>query len=229
MDLTIPRKDLSDMVLYIWKIIGLSSISSSDLLYSLSFELFLFDPKEAKKFVETAISQKYLILERGDNLKLSKELNQELSMWQIKRKEEISERLTSSKRIKDLRVEKGNLIINSNQFKTLFKLFVDEVTAGRSASILQSDIKLLKFDDKTGILKATVKGSQENIYKIEINVKLKILKHDCHDFQTRKSKSKKFCKHLARLFFLLKEQDETSATYFLKEIGDNINDWEFND
>ena len=150
-------------------------------------------------------------------------------MWQIKRKEEISERLTSSERIKDLRVEKGNLIKNSNQFKNLFKLFVDEVTAGRSASILQSDIKLLKFDAKTGILKATIKGSQENVYTIEINVKLKTLKHDCHDFQTRKSKSKKFCKHLARLFFLLKEQDETSATYFLKEIGDNINDWEFND
>ena len=226
MDLTIPRKNLSDMVLYIWKIIGLSSISSNDLLYRLSFELFLYDPKEAKKFVETAISQKYLIFD-SDNLKLSEELNQELMMWQIKRKEEISERLTSSKRIKDLRVEKGDLIKNSNQFKNLFKIFVDEATSGRSASILHSDINLLRFDDKTGILKATVKGSQENNYKIEIDVKLKTLKHDCHDYQAKKSKSKKFCKHLARLFLLLKEQDETSATYFLKEIGDNINDWEF--
>ena len=226
MDLTIPRKNLSDMVLYIWKIIGLSSISSNDLLYRLSFELFLYDPKEAKKFVETAISQKYLIFD-SDNLKLSEELNQELMLWQIKRKEEISERLTSSKRIKDLRVENGDLIKNSNQFKNLFKILVDEATSGRSASILHSDINLLRFDNKTGILKATVKGSQENNYNIEINVKLKTLKHDCHDFQAKKSKSKKFCKHLARLFLLLKEQDETSATYFLKEIGDNINDWEF--
>ncbi|MBY9002352.1 MAG: DUF2240 family protein [Candidatus Lokiarchaeota archaeon] len=226
MDLTIPRKELSDMVLYIWKIIGLSSISSNDLLYRLSFDLFLYDPKEAKNFVETAISQKYLTLDNG-NLKLSKELNQELSMWQLKRKNEISEKLSSSRMIKDLRTEKGNLIKNSNQFKNLFKIFVDEATAGRSASILKSDINFLKFDEKTGILKATVKGSQENNYKIEINIDLKILKHDCSDFQTKKSKSKKFCKHLAKMFFLLKEQDETSATYFLKEIGDNINDWEF--
>jgi len=226
MDLTIPRKNLTDLVLYIWKIIGLSLISLNDLLYRLSFELFLFDPKEAKKFVETAISQNYLILDRDDNLKLSTELNQELKMWQIKRKEEIYERLTSSKRIKDLRGENGSLK-NSNQFKNLFKIFVDEATAGRSASILNSHIKLLRFDDKIGILKATVKGSQENSYNVEINVGLKILKHDCHDFQTKKSKSKKFCKHLARLFFLIKEQNENSATYFLKEIGENINEWEF--
>ncbi len=226
MDLTIPRKNLTELVLYIWKIIGLSLISLNDLLYRLSFELFLFDPKEAKKFVETAISQNYLILDRDDNLKLSTELNQELNMWQIKRKEEISERLTSSKRIKDLRGENGTQK-NANQFKNLFKIFVDEATAGRSASILNSHIKLLRFDDKIGILKATVKGSQENNYNVEINVGLKILKHDCHDFQTKKSKSKKFCKHLARLFFLIKEQNENSATYFLKEIGENINEWEF--
>ncbi|MCJ7651437.1 MAG: hypothetical protein MUP85_22750, partial [Candidatus Lokiarchaeota archaeon] len=179
-----------------------------------------------KIFVETAISQKYLILD-SDNLKLSEELNQELMMWQIKRKEKISEKLTFSKSIKDLSVEKGDLIKNSNQFKNLFKIFVDDATSGRSTSILHSDINLLRFDDKTGILKATIKGSQENNYKIEINVKLKTLKHDCHDFQTKKSKSKRFCKHLARLFLLLKEQDETSAIYLLKEIGDNINDWEF--
>ena len=226
MDLTIPRKNISDMVLYIWKIIGLSSISLNDLLYRLSFDLFLYDPKEAKIFVETAISQKFLVLD-GDNLKLSKEINQELLMWQKKRKEEIIEKLTSTRKIKDLRVEKGNLIKSSKQFKNLFKIFVDEATAGRSASILQSDIKILRFDDKSGILKATVKGSQENIYKIEIDIKQQTLKHDCHDFQTKKSKSKKFCKHLARLFLLLKEQDENSATYFIKEIGDNINKWEF--
>ncbi|MHA1670607.1 MAG: hypothetical protein ACTSV5_08505 [Promethearchaeota archaeon] len=228
MDLTIPRKNISDMVLYIWKIIGLASISLNELLYKLSFELFLYDPKEAKIFVDTAISQKYLVLDEGINLKLSKDLNQKLKMWEIKRKEEISEKSSSTKKLNDLRSYNGYLIKNSNQFKNLFKLFVDEATAGRSASILQSDIKLLRFDDKIGILKATVKGSQENNYEIEINVKLKILKHDCHDFQTRKSKSKKFCKHLARLFLLLKEQDETLATYFLKEIGDHINDWEFN-
>jgi len=226
MDLTIPRKNLSEMVIYIWKIIGLSSISLNDLLFRLSFELFLYDPKEAKIFVETAISQNYLILHE-DNLKLSKELRQELILWQIERKEEISERITSSKKIRDFKFEKGNLIKESNQFKDLFKIFVDDATLGRCTSIIHSDINLLRFDDKTGILKATIKGSQENNYIIEINIKLKTLKHDCHDFQTKKSKSKRFCKHLARLFLLLKEQDETSATYLLKEIGNDINNWKF--
>lgn len=226
MDLTIPRKNLSDMIIYIWKIIGLSSISLNDLLFRLSFELFLFEPKEAKEFVETAISKNFVISD-GDNLKLSRELNQELTTWQLKRKEEISERITSSEKIKELKFEKRNLLKDSNQFKDLFKIFVDEITAGRSASILHSDIKILKFDDKTGMLKATVKGSQENHYTIEINIKLKTLKHDCFDFQTKKIKSKKFCKHLARLFLLLKEQDESLVIYFLKEIGNDINNWQF--
>ena len=124
MDLTIPRKNISDMVLYIWKIIGLSSIPSKDLLYRISFELFLYDPKEAQTFIETAISQKILILD-NDNIKLSKEMKQELIMWQKKRMEEIIERLTTTRRIKELKGEKGNHIKNSTQFKNLFKIFYD--------------------------------------------------------------------------------------------------------
>ena len=189
MDLSIPRKNLSDMVLYVWKIIGSSSISLNDLLFKLSFDLFLFDPKEAKNFIENSISKKYIVLD-NNYIQLSKELNQVLEEWQIKRKKDISEKLESSIKIKVLNIEKG-LRRNSNQFKSSFNYFVDDATAGRSVSILASDITLLSFDYENGNIEATIKGTEADTYIVELNSNLKILKHNCHDFQTKKSKSKK--------------------------------------
>ena len=55
----------------------------------------------------------------------------------------------------------------------------------------------------------------------------KILKHDCHDFQTKRAQNKKFCKHLAKLFLLLKEKDEKRATLFLENITKDVNKWDF--
>jgi len=50
------------MTLYIWKIIELPYVSLIDLIYKISFELFLFSPEEAKKFIDKAIHKGYLIV-----------------------------------------------------------------------------------------------------------------------------------------------------------------------
>ena len=70
-------------------------------------------------------------------------------------------------------------------------------------------------------------GTKEESYNISINTNDKIIKHNCHDFETRRSQEKKFCKHLVKLFFLLKDENQEQTEQFLSRIGENIDDWDF--
>jgi hypothetical protein len=224
MDLKIPRKNLSEMVLYVWKIIGLPSISQEDLIYMLSFDLFLYDFTSAKEFIKLAIEQGLLLKTTKNNLTLSNNLKTKLQKWQLKRKKEISEKLKAIQMVKRIENTSKN---ESNDFTILFRIFVDDATLTRTASILQSDIEYLKKDLDHGIIKAKVKGSKENPYLIDISLQNKYIKHDCHDFETRKSKNKKFCKHLAKIFLMLKDEDENNTKMLLNEIANQINEWSF--
>jgi hypothetical protein len=224
MDLKIPRKNLSEMVLYVWKIIGLPSISQEDLIYILSFDLFLYDFTSAKEFVKLAIEKGLLLKTTQNILSLSNNLKTKLEEWQLKREEEISEKLKAIQIVKRIENASKN---ESNDFTILFRIFVDDATLTRTASILQSDIEYLRKDLDNGIIKARVKGSKENPYLININLQNKYIKHDCHDFETRKSKNKKFCKHLAKIFLMLKDEDETNIKMLLNEIANQINEWSF--
>ena len=107
------------------------------------------------------------------------------------------------------------------------KAFLDKGTINRTVSISEDDFAISEFNFEKGIIKTEVTGSKAEPYIIEVNTKNKKIIHDCHDFQTKRSVNKKFCKHLAKLFLLLKEKDEESATNFLSEIAENINKWEF--
>ena len=91
----------------------------------------------------------------------------------------------------------------------------------------EQDFTITEFDFQKGSIKSEYRGSKEEPYIIEINTKNQKLIHNCHDFQTRRLENKKFCKHLAKLFLILKEKDEQSATNFLSEIAENINKWDF--
>ncbi|TFG22830.1 MAG: hypothetical protein EU533_03810 [Promethearchaeota archaeon] len=224
MALSIPRKNLSDMVLYVWKIIGLPSVSFQDLVYLLSYKLFLYDTIAATKFVNSAIEEGLLLKDSNEHLSLSGVLKEKLENWQIQRKEEISEKLKSIKIVKRMENTSKDKL---NDFTLLFKPFVDEATLTRTASILQSDITYEMNDLDRGVIKVKVKGSKEIPYTIQINLDNKYIHHDCHDYETRKSKSKKFCKHLAKLFLILKDEDEEKATKLLNKIADQINEWNF--
>ena len=72
------------MTLYIWKIIELPFISTSDLAYKISFELFLFSPKDAKEFIKKAIHNGFLIVGDNDKLSPSDDLALELKNFQKK-------------------------------------------------------------------------------------------------------------------------------------------------
>jgi len=221
----IPRNNNSEMVLYIWKIIELPSISLSDLLYELSFELSLFSPNGANQFIQKVVNNNLLIEVPNNMIKLSHNLEQKLKNWHIKRKAQILKKIDSSK--KDTQeidsFDKNNL----NKFNTILKAFLDKGTINRAVTVSDGAFNIIKFDLKSKIIKAEVKGSNDAPYIIEISINDKFIKHNCHDFQTNRAKNKKFCKHLAKLFLLLKKKNEKSASLFLESITNEINNWDF--
>ena len=222
MNFAIPRGITSEMVLHIWKIIALPSIEQDDLLHKISFELFLFSPKEAKEFVNVAIHKGSLILIGDDRIKLSESLALELYKWHEKRKTHISERL---KEINDFSEKSKNN--DTNKFKILLKALLDKGTINRAVAESDSAYEFRIIDSGQKIIKAEVQGSQKIPYTIEININEKMIKHNCHDFRAKRAENKKFCKHLAKLFLLLKIQNTDLASYFLESITKEINNWNF--
>jgi len=218
----IPRGITSEMVLHIWKIIALPSIEQDDLLHKISFELFLFSPKEAKEFVNVAIHKGSLILIGDDRIKLSESLALELYKWHEKRKTHISERL---KEINDFSEKSKNN--DTNKFKILLKALLDKGTINRAVAESDSAYEFRIIDSGQKIIKAEVQGSQKIPYNIDINISEKVIKHNCHDFRTKRAVNKKFCKHLAKLFLLLKIKNEDLASYVLESITKDINNWNF--
>jgi hypothetical protein len=213
------------MTLYIWKIIELPFISLSDLTYKLSFELYLFSPKDAKEFIKKAVHNGFLIIDNDNKLSLSDALTLELKNWHRKRRVEILKKVNNSTSItQNIDSFKKN---SSNKFNILLKAFLDTGTINRAVLVSDSAIIINTFDPDGKIIKAEVKGSQKIPYIIEISTNEKVLKHDCNDFQTKRAQNKKFCKHLAKLFLLLKEKDEKGATLFLENITNDINKWDF--
>ena len=225
MNFSIPRNNNSEMLLYIWKIIDIPTISQNDLLYKISFELFLFPPNEAISFINKCLDNQLLVKDNNLNFTLSKNLNQQLKNWQKKRKKAVLKKIASSIQIAQIQRDIGKE--KSTNFIVLINSFTDKGTLNRSVTVSDTSFKLLEYDEAKGILKSEVKGSKEESYIIELDTNNKTLRHNCHDFVTKRADNKKFCKHLTKLFLLLKEKDETIAEFFLNKLAENINTWDF--
>ena len=221
MNFNIPHADTSEMLSYIWKVIDLPFLSQNDLLYKISFVLYILPPDKAKNFIKNCIEHKFLIEDENENLKLSNSLRNNLNKWQRRRKNEILEKYKVIN-------ETPNLNSHFNiDHKSLLKFFTDKATINRAAMIPNSHFKLLDFEPEIGIIRSEVKGSKEEQYNIEIDANKKVLRHNCHDFITRRAENKKFCKHLLKLFLLLNAKNSTSTEFFLKNLAENIEKWEF--
>ncbi|MFX1571332.1 MAG: hypothetical protein ACFFB0_01150 [Promethearchaeota archaeon] len=225
MNIKIPRNNNSEMLVYLWKIIDLPSISLYDLLFTISYELFLFPPKKARSLIKSCIKNQLLIIDNENNLKLSLLLENRLKNWQKKRKNDIINKFNDYKSIIHLQNEiKTGL---STNFNNLIKRFIDAGTLNRAAAISNSSYKLNEIDTKKGIIKSKVAGTKEESYIIEIDMNNKFIRHNCHDFASRRATDKKFCKHLIKLFLLLKDKNEDIALFFLNDLVENIDDWDF--
>jgi hypothetical protein len=225
MILKVPRNNNSELILFLWKIIDLPQISRNNLLYRISFELFLFPPEEATKFINTCIENNLIILNEKGDLSLSKSLTTKLEVWQKRRRDDIKQKINSTRKITQLQndIENGK----STNFSVLFKSFVDKGTLNRAARVTNKAFDIKQLDFVKGEIKATVLGSKGDPYIIEIDLNEKFLKHNCHDFEARRSQKKQFCKHLTKFILLLRENYQDSAELFLKSLYENIENWEF--
>ncbi|MFW9823533.1 MAG: hypothetical protein ACFFE4_11385 [Candidatus Thorarchaeota archaeon] len=212
-------------LLYLWKIIDLPTISFDNLLFKISYELFLLPPNKAKEFINSSIEKKMLVTTEQKNLTLSDSLNSEFKNWQTKRKQQILQNINSAKKVHQL---KANIEKNkSNNFSGYFKTLLEKETLNRAARVSNDafNIEVLDFDN--GIIKATVSGSKDYSYIIEINKRNKYIKHNCHDFETRRIINKKFCKHLAKLFLLLRDSHKAPTEQLIKILSENVDKWDF--
>ena len=180
---------------------------------------------KAKNFIENCLENKLLTKDYNGNLALSSSLEKKLNGWQKQRKEEVIGNINSAKKIIQLKSDFQK--DEASSFSVLLKSFVDRPTLNRAAPISNSAFNIKVFDSTKGIIDSTVSGSREEPYIIEINTNTKILKHNCHDFETRRSKNKQFCKHLTKLFLLLRDTNKDSTEFFLKDLAENIDTWEF--
>ncbi|MFX1376876.1 MAG: hypothetical protein ACFFA0_13810 [Promethearchaeota archaeon] len=225
MNLAIPRENNTELLFYLWKIIDLPYIPLNNLLYKISYELFLLPPDKAENFVKTCLDKKLLIENNNGKLSLSSSLNKRFLIWQRKRKNEILQKRKTSENIIQLTndIEKDE----TSSFSVLIKSFVEKGTLNRAANILDTAFEIEYLDTSKGVVKSTVLGSREEPYYIEIDINNKYLKHNCHDFETRRSKNKQFCKHILKFFLLLRERNDKPAEFFLKKIVNDIDQWEF--
>ncbi len=86
----------------------------------------------------------------------------------------------------------------------------------RGSKISDGDLAIKESSDE--IIKARVKD-----YKIEIDLKERVLKHDCEDW--RKGLGiKRICKHVAKLFLSFEQED---AKKVLRDMLENKDSWTF--
>lgn len=222
---SVPKKSATDLLLHIWKCIDLPKISKEDFIYMVSFKLFLLSPSKARKLIDQVIKRNYIVQDDNELMSLNPALEKTLSEWQEKRKKSISRKLQMGKE-KSLNKDK-ELSANKDDLGSLLNAFLDKGTLNRAASVSSAAIVIHKLDKEKGIIDAEVSGSKDDPYKMKIDLNEKTIAHDCHDYVSRRAPSKKFCKHLAKLFLILGEEQEETSIYFLNAIAENINDWEF--
>jgi len=211
-----------ELLLYLWKVIDLPDLSEDELLYSLSFDLFLIPPEKAQVLIKNCLKNNFLKKNKNSLISLSEDLENKLKEWNVKREVEIKNNLNKKKKVNK---QRETALIS--KFGPILKAISDKGSIDRAVSINNDAVNILDFNFGNGQIKAEILGSIEKPYKIEIDCKNLTLIHDCHDFITRRSKEKKFCKHLIKLFLNLKEIDEESALNFLQKITQNIDKWEF--
>ena len=224
MNFTVPRNNSSEFLLYIWKIINVPEVGINDFIFKISFELFLLTPEKALKFIQNSIKNQYLKNAQG-RLSLSQDLCENLSLWQNSRKDEIFSKL--EKKRKKTIANMSTKDDETHNFSIFIKAFSDQGTSNRAATVANDAFNIIEFDPKKGLIQTKVKGLKIESYFIEINLKEKTIRHDCHDFLTRRAENKKFCKHLVKLFLFLKESNEEATLNFLKSISENTDEWDF--
>jgi predicted amidophosphoribosyltransferase len=87
-------------------------------------------------------------------------------------------------------------------------------------------LKTLNMVDNETIT-SVIEGSGQD-YNLHIDLKYKIVKHDCYNYVNKRAKNKKFCKHIIKAFLVIKkESGERYTTNILRKMYTHLDKWEF--
>lgn len=87
-------------------------------------------------------------------------------------------------------------------------------------------IKTLDMVNSETII-SVIAGSEQN-YNLFIDLKNRIIKHDCPNYINERMKSKRFCKHITKAFLYIKEKSgEQYTTNILRSMYIHLDKWEF--
>ena len=108
-------------------------------------------------------------------------------------------------------------------FEELFKKFADSNTINKATSVSNSSIRIIKTNKEIGLINAEIQGNSIVPYKLSIDItkvnSYDVINHNCPDFLARKKPNNKFCKHIAKFFLNLNEQDSEFAILLLSEFN----------
>lgn len=242
MNLAIPADD-KDLIVYLWKIIGLDQISKEDMIYKLSFKLNLpFRPQELNKKIKNAIEQGYLV-NKGNGLALKEELAEKIIKDNIIVKDNFAKLFPNQiiwNRIEDnfdpwrseLKVKiVSQEIVNRDKFELEFfdnikkAMTEEEISKGRSIS--RDRVKYDLIDPLNLIVKAQVTGSNNEKYYVMIDAKNKSISHNCDDYLRNRMKNKSFCKHFFNVIYLLKNSEIELGNTIVNLLKNGRNNWDF--
>jgi hypothetical protein len=98
----------------------------------------------------------------------------------------------------------------------LLTAFTDQGRLKRAKEITDSELKLETATSQR--IEAAIRN-----YHVTIDIEAKTIVHDCEDW-AKGLATKRFCKHVAKLFFLTESKQATSI---LKDLRQNRDKWEF--
>lgn len=114
-------------------------------------------------------------------------------------------------------------MIDYSDFEDIIEKLTNKNTLNRVKSIPDKRIRIFRIDKEKGIIEAEIQGNKLIPYKLNINISLintsRFIDHDCPDYLARKKQNNKFCKHIVKLFYILKNQEYDFAYSLLKKIN----------
>ncbi|MFX0105424.1 MAG: HD domain-containing protein [Candidatus Hodarchaeota archaeon] len=113
-------------------------------------------------------------------------------------------------------------MVEQKDFEEIIKNLTNENTLNRAKSISDYYVRFIKIDKELGIIEAEIQGNEIIPYKLNFDISQRnlyeVIQHDCTDYLACKKLNYKFCKHIVKFFYVLRNQDYRFAENLLAEL-----------
>ena len=115
---------------------------------------------------------------------------------------------------------------DQNQFGKYLYQLAHKHTIYKAATQKSDNYEIYKYDKINHIIRVIIYRKNKNPSFMQLNLSKNLITHNCREFNINKVK-KRFCKHLVKLFLLLKESNKEYSLFLLKKICNNIDRFNF--